>query len=208
DFCCGGRRTLLDACRERGLDADAIARELELEADEVAPPSIDLAALPLDALCDHVEREHHAFLRRELPRLTEAWTKVARVHGAKHPECVQVARRVAELAEELEQHLLKEEMVLFPAIRGIASGNRAAARHCGSVRNPIGMMELEHDDAGLVLRELRALTDDYAVPDDACATYRAALDGLVELERDLHAHVHAENNVLFPRAVAAERGAS
>jgi len=207
DYCCGGRKPLAEACRERGLDEAAVIADLEASdgepRDAAEPRYADMSAAEL---ADHIIATHHAYLRSALPRLAELTGKVARAHGAKHPETVELAAAYADFHLVLNQHMAKEEAVLFPMIRGMAVG--AGDLHCGSVANPIRMMMMEHDDAAADLARFRALTGGYTPPEDACNTFRVMLHALEELEADLHRHVHLENNVLFPEVLAAEEAAS
>ena len=199
DYCCHGDRSVADACATAGLDPAAVAAELDQPAPATAP-----ADHPTDpaALVDHIEATHHAYLHAELPELEVLADKVANVHGARHAELADVRRLVAALRADLEPHLLKEERVLFPAIRALMTGAREFP--FGTVQNPIRMMRLEHDQAGDLLAELRTVTGGYAVPDDGCASYRSLYERLVALESDTHIHIHLENNVLFPEASAIE----
>jgi len=199
DYCCHGDRSVADACATAGLDPAAVAAELDQPAPATAP-----ADHPTDpaALVDHIEATHHAYLHAELPELEVLADKVANVHGARHAELADVRRLVAALRADLEPHLLKEERVLFPAIRALMTGAREFP--FGTVQNPIRMMRLEHDQAGDLLAELRTVTGGYAVPDDGCASYRSLYERLVALESDTHVHIHLENNVLFPEASAIE----
>jgi len=205
DYCCGGRRPLATAVSERGLVlADVIAAFDVLDA-AAEPTPLEWAELDLTGLADHLEASHHAYLHEALPRLDALATKVAHVHGQRHPELHEVRRLVTELRADLEPHLRKEEQVLFPMIRELARAASAPRFHCGSVRNPIGVMEAEHDRTGALLVSLRSVTRSYFVPADGCASYRALYRGLAELEADTHLHVHKENNALFPRVIAAEQ---
>jgi len=204
DYCCGGKRELINACRELGLDVAELVRRLanaEAAATDVADQ--DWTSAPLTTLCDHIQQTHHDYLRLELPRLTEIIVKVVNAHGACHPELAGVQSTFAELRAELEPHMMKEECILFPSIRYLEA-NRKAQFPFGSLANPIRMMVNEHDHAGEALARLRQLTGDYVPPTGACNTYRVMLEGLETLERDMHQHVHKENNILFPRAVALE----
>ncbi len=211
DYCCGGKLALSDACRRRGLAPDQVARELE--AGSVPSPELaaDWQNASLNQLIDHILTRHHGYLKTELPRLSAMVRKVAAVHAERHGDSLEpLARTFAGLQAELEAHLMKEEMVLFPIMRNMElaaeSGRPAPAAHCGSVNNPIRVMEHEHDSAGEALAFLRQVSDGYTPPPDACNTYRAMLHGLADLEADLHQHIHLENNILFPRAAALEGG--
>jgi len=196
DYCCGGRRTLREACDRRGLSLDAVLRRLAAADAEPATAEPDWTAAPLAALCDHIVHAHHDFLRLELPRVGRLLIKVAGVHGDRHPELFRVEDLFGPFARDLDQHMAKEEQVLFPLIKRLAAGEPVGMNPLG----PIRVMEAEHDQAGAALAEMRRLTDDFNPPEGACASYRAALAGLHAIEQDLHRHVHKENNVLFPRA--------
>lgn len=201
DYCCGGQRTLDQACAER--DLDPVAVRTELDAVTAAPPA-DWATMSPAELVDHLETTHHQYLHSELPRLAALAHKVAGVHGHRHPELREIEATFAALQADLEPHLTKEERVLFPMIRELASATSAPSFHCGTLANPIRMMLVEHDRAGELLAELHSLTGGYQPPADGCASYRALYDGLAELEADTHLHVHKENNVLFPAVLASE----
>lgn len=206
DYCCGGRQ-LHAAVDAVGLDlADVLAA---LRGTPPAANTSEWSGLGPADLVDHLEATHHAYLHEALPRLDALAAKVADVHGARHRELEEVRRLVTALREDLEPHLRKEEQVLFPMIRELvrAAPGTAPAFHCGSLRNPIGVMSVEHDRAGELLATLRAATGGFAVPEDGCASYRALYTGLAELEADTHLHVHKENNVLFPAVVRAEDAA-
>jgi regulator of cell morphogenesis and NO signaling len=202
DYCCGGKRTLADAAARAGADYQAVLAALEA-ADRPAG-GFDPAALALADLCEHVVETHHAYLRRELPRIDLLLDKVIAAHGERHPELLDVRRVFSAFATDLVQHMAKEETVLFPAIVRLERDRRYPAGPFGSLRNPMGVMEAEHDEAGDALGAMRAATDDFSPPADACPTYRALLAALAELEVDMFRHVHKENNVLFPRAVRLE----
>lgn len=200
DYCCGGRQTLAEACAAAGVDASQVAAELASTPED--PP--DWAGLGLTGLVDHIEQVHHRYLREELPRLEALAAKVAEVHGERHPELAKVRVFVRAVRDDLEPHLAKEEMVLFPMLRTLAHADRPPSFHCGSLANPIARMEHEHDVTGELLAELRRLTGGYGVPDDACASYRALYEGLRDLEHDTHLHIHKENDVLFPAALSRQ----
>jgi regulator of cell morphogenesis and NO signaling len=205
DYCCGGAKPLDRACREKGLDVAAVLRELQAaEAADVGPDEFDAAGATMTALVDHIVATHHDYLHREMPRLAILSDQVAAAHAARHPELTELRAVFDSLREELMFHMLKEEKVLFPVIKRLEAAAEMPELPCGSVANPIRVMEHEHDDAGAALARLRALTDGYTPPADACPTYRALLAGLAGLEADLHRHIHEENNILFPCARAAE----
>ncbi|HET6573205.1 MAG TPA: iron-sulfur cluster repair di-iron protein [Fimbriiglobus sp.] len=202
DYCCGGKRTLEDAATRAGADYAAVLAALEA-ADQSAG-EFDPTALSLADLCEHIVETHHAYLRRELPRIDRLLDKVVAAHGERHPEVLEVRRVFGAFATDLVQHMAKEELVLFPAICRLEQDRRYPVGPFGSVRNPMNMMEAEHEEAGNALAVMRAATDDFSPPADACPTFRALLGALAELEGDMFRHVHKENNVLFPRAVRLE----
>ena len=204
DFCCGGRRTIVDACRDRHLQPDAVLKEL---AEACATPRSDdpnYAEWEPDTLAAFIVGHHHAYVRRALPSITARTQKVAAVHGERHPELLDVARLWAGVAEDMTVHMAKEEAVLFPYVAVLATAARTGRAvpppPFGAIENPIRVMEAEHDATGDAMAGIRSLTDGYTAPADACATYRICLQELEEFERDLHVHVHLENNVLFPKA--------
>lgn len=202
DYCCGGKTPLETACADRGLDLDIVIAALdEPRADDA--DDVDWTTEPVADLCAHIVDQHHAYLRDELPRLRQLVDKVARAHGATHPELADVQTAFGATADELEQHLVKEEQILFPACVALEEG-AAGEFPFGSVESPIRMMLHEHDEVAAGLTRLRALTNGYEPPSDACNSYRSMLDRLHTLETDTHHHIHKENNILFPRAVALE----
>lgn len=204
DYCCGGNRPLEQVCGERGLSPAALMEEVEAYARK-APGERDWTKAPLPELIGHIVTKHHVYLNNELPVIEQRMAKVLAKHGANHPDLLgRLADLFAGLKAELEVHLRKEEMILFPAIEELEAaaeeGGRAMPVPFGTVKNPIRMMEHEHDAAGTALRTARELTHGYVPPEDACPTFRALYHEMEELERDLHTHIHLENNILFPRA--------
>lgn len=205
DYCCRGDKSLESACREQGLDLIHVLLQLRQAINKQgARTQQDWSEASCTELCDDIEKTHHAYLRTEVPRLTELVAKVVEAHQARHPELTQVQHALAALRAELEPHMFKEEQVLFPAIRQLEQSEHLPAFPFGTLANPIRMMQHEHDNAGDALARIRELTDDFRGPADACNTYRALLDALARLERDLHQHVHKENNILFPTALRRE----
>lgn len=204
DYCCGGKISLAQACVKKGIDPQTFLGQLEEVGAAAGNASVDAAAMTLTALADHIVATHHAYLKSELPRLEAMTFKVAKVHGGEDARLRQVHETFLGLAAEMTSHMMKEEQILFPMVRHLEVSPTAPVFHCGSLANPIRMMEMEHDQAGGALAKLRELTDGFNPPDWACNTYRAMLDALAHLEGDLHQHVHKENNILFPRAIALE----
>jgi regulator of cell morphogenesis and NO signaling len=205
DYCCGGKTPLSVACADRGVDPGEVAQALDDLVPAEADDDVDWRDRPVAELCDHIVSHHHAYVRSELQPLRLLVNKVAAAHGDVHPELLDVRATFAGLADELEQHMVTEEQVLFPACVALDAGEDSGFAF-GSVENPIGVMLHEHDEVAGGLAGLRALTHDYEVPPDACASYRSMLDRLQTLELDTHRHVHEENNILFPRAIDLEAG--
>jgi regulator of cell morphogenesis and NO signaling len=210
DYCCGGARPLEDAAREKGLDPAALLAEIE-RAQTSAPAGRDWRTAPLDELADYIVKTHHEYLKLNLPALSARLAKVLEVHGAKDPARLEAMSEVfGAMRAELEEHMHKEEVILFPFIerygRAASQGLPLPPAPFGTIANPIRVMEREHDSAGGALARLRELTGGYTLPEWACDTARALWRGLEELEHDLHVHIHLENNLLFPRAIALERG--
>jgi regulator of cell morphogenesis and NO signaling len=198
DYCCGGKVPLRSACEQRDLDVEIVLAALAESRDES-----QWTGSSLEDLCDHIVDHHHAYLRAELPPLRALVDKVDRAHGDHHPELHEVAATFAAVASELEQHMVKEEQVLFPACVALERGSDPGLPF--PVDAPISAMVDEHEQVAAGLARLRALTNGYAPPAGGCNSYRAMLDRLETLERDTHVHVHEENNILFPRAAALER---
>lgn len=205
DYCCGGNTLLTEACISKGISVDEVVAELnEVDLAESTTEDVDYTSMALDLLIDHIVSTHHAYLTQELPRLVGLAQKVAKAHAANDPRLLEIESVVRALSKELMSHMGKEEQVLFPFIRKLAQTNTVPLMPFGTLANPIAAMESEHTSAGDALRRLRVLTDDYAVPDWACNTYRVLLEGLQKLELDLHRHIHKENNILFPKALSIE----
>lgn len=211
DFCCGGRRALAEVCSENGVGFEAIVGEIETAGRQKAESETDWATEPLGAIIDHILARYHASLYEELPRLLALAEKVAIVHGANHPDTIPALRDTFHaLKDELDSHMQKEEQVLFPYVRELENVARGLAPSdaipLGLASGAIGVMEREHQVAGLALKTIHRLTDGFRPPGDACGSFRALYAGLEIFEADLHAHIHLENNILFPRAMGMERG--
>lgn len=204
DYCCGGKMSLAQAAAKASVDLSVLLEELRLHDQESPPDEVNWLEVPLPELCRNIVDTHHAYLRTELPRLETLTKKIAHVHGDHHPELNKVADLFLALKEELENHMEKEERILFPLIEELSVATTRPQFHCGSVGNPIRVMEYEHDNAAYALERLRELTHNYSTPEDGCPTYRATMDALAHFEKDMHHHIHKENNALFPRAVELE----
>ncbi len=213
DYCCGGGQLLDEAIAEAGADREEVLGALHEAAEAAARPGAeqepDWQNMSMTDMANHIERRHHAFMKRELPRIEELLARVRRAHAANHgPMLGELTRTFTGLRSEIEMHLMKEEQVLFPYLRQLQTyadgcGERPVI-HCITVLNPISQMRHEHEAAGAALARMRELTGDYAVPADGCETFRAAYEALQEMEADVHEHIHLENNILFPRAIELE----
>jgi regulator of cell morphogenesis and NO signaling len=208
DYCCGGGRSLTEACAVAGVGVEEVTRLLEQSASFKGDTPSGLQAGTLAELIDYIVSKHHTFTRDEMERITALAEKVVSKHGENHPELLRVRTLFQQLCDDLRPHMFKEEMILFPYVKQMesaaAAGRPMPYAPFGTVGNPVRMMMLEHDAAGEILRELRATTADYAAPGDACISYQTFYRALEEFEQDLHQHIHLENNVLFPRAVELE----
>ena len=210
DYCCGGHRSLGQACTEKGIEAtDVLAAIAEATTD--AQPAVDFSQATATELIRHIVRTHHAYVREELVRLLPMAAKVAAKHGPAHPEFNEIESQLQVLNQELINHLTKEELILFPYIEALdksRSGNGNAPHACfPTVKSPIQAMMNEHEAAGAILDAMRTATGNFTPPAGACPTTAGLMDGLDAFERDLHRHVHLENNLLFPLAIAMEQEA-
>jgi regulator of cell morphogenesis and NO signaling len=204
DDCCGGKRPLDEACRQANVALDMVLEVLRRSrpVEEVLHDCWN--SVSLEKLADHIVETHHAFVRRESPRLTDLLQKVRRRHATTHPELCRVEELFDGLASELANHMLKEERALFPMIKRLEEATRGDGAVGASFRGiefPIQRMMAEHDDAGEALTGIHSLTAAFQAPADACPRFRALYQGLAEFEQDLHRHIHLENSILFPRAV-------
>jgi len=208
DYCCGGKRTLHEACNQAGISVAEALERLQRSAAVRPNTAGNWHDQPLTDLIDHIKSTHHVFVREECPRIEALAAKVVGVHGQRHPELLQVQEVFSELSGELSVHLMKEEQILFPYVihmeESALAGEAVPPAMFGTVMNPVRMMMQEHDGAGDALRRLRAMTSDYSAPEDACVSFRTLYQALRDFEADLHQHIHLENNILFPRAVTME----
>jgi len=205
DFCCKGKRTLQQACRESSLQVEEVTAALESSFESgscsIAP---NFSRLSMTQLIHHIVSTHHDYVKQEMPVIRAWLQRVVSKHGDRHPEMVQVFHLFDELMNEMTEHMKKEELILFPRIQEIeakaGSGNKNE-HSISFLQSPIQMMEHEHDHAGNLLDKMSGLTNDFTPPLDACTTFRLSLAGLKAFEMDLHQHVHLENNILFPKAI-------
>lgn len=208
DFCCGGKKTVKEACLEKGLDATVIEKELQNVDGIPASRPLPYNDWNLDFLADYIVNTHHGYVSKTLPDMLFYSNKVSKVHGGSHPELIRVNQLVHDVNDELLSHMMKEEQVLFPYIKQLVSSHTGrqdnTAPHFGTVKNPVKMMEAEHESVGAMFEEIKKLTGNYTLPADACASYSVLFRMLEEFENDLNMHIHLENNILFPKAVKLE----
>ncbi len=211
DYCCGGRKSFRDACVDAGLDPQLVAHKIEAAMkDHAARGESDQQNVrSASDLIDHIIGKHHVFTVQEIQRLTPLMEKVCSRHGEQHPELFKLQTIFRALAGSLEPHMRKEETVLFPYIQMLESSLTHAistpSTHFGTVANPIRMMMADHEEDGERLRMMREISSDYTLPEEACPSFTALYAGMEDLEKDLHRHIHLENNVLFPEAIALEQ---
>lgn len=199
DFCCGGKKSLQQACDEKGLKIDEIANELHELQVQPANPSQNFNSWDLGFLADYIVNTHHKYVLKNLPELVFYTQKIASVHGGHHPELLEVADLFSKINEELRQHLQKEEEILFPAIKMALT--TPSPETTKTIASEIERMGAEHEFAGGAMDKINELTHGYAIPEDACNTYTVSLKLLQQFEDDLHVHVHLENNILYPKAM-------
>lgn len=209
DFCCGGKKTLEEACKEKGLDVVQVKEELERPIDaQSKAPLHNFNSWNLTFLSDYIVNVHHTYVKENIPVLADLSQKVADHHGKTNPELEGIRDKVDEMLSELKVHLKKEENILFPYIKQLENSKLhggAAPGAFGSVMQPISVMENDHDIVGDLANEIRILSDNYTVPANACNSYTLLYKKLSEFEDDLHMHIHLENNILFPKAVKMEK---
>jgi len=208
DFCCGGKKTISEVCDTKGINSEQVNQALDAIGIHAPSAENDYLKWDIGFLADFIVNTHHQYIRDNTVFITELANKVAKMHGNTHPEAIKVAAIFTGVAEDLMLHIEKEERVLFPFIKQLANvqknGGIMHESSFGDVSNPIHMMEAEHEQAGEAMEQIRLLTHNFKLPEDACASYTILYKMLSEYEDDLHRHVHLENNVLFPKAILAE----
>jgi regulator of cell morphogenesis and NO signaling len=200
DFCCKGKRPLKNALAEKELNKVTILSELETAFGK--EQHADYNAMSMTELCEYIIRVHHNYVRLNSPQIFNYVLRVASKHGDRYPYMRDVYELFAEVAADMESHMEKEEKILFPRIKQLEIPELATGKSMEFILAPINMMEAEHDSAGGSMQKIRDLTNNYTAPHDACTTHRLALESLKAFEEDLHQHVHLENNILFPKAIA------
>jgi regulator of cell morphogenesis and NO signaling len=206
DYCCHGAQPIEQACSRAGVTTDQLLRLIDQQPSGGESRSWDGA--PLMEIIRFILDTHHAYTRSTMETLLVLAEKVARKHGPQHPELLKIETLVGRLNDDLQPHMMKEEQILFPYLEQLESGGDVPSPPFGTVRNPIRMMMLEHEAVGEIAAEIRAASNDYALPAEACTSFTAFYRLLQDLELDLHRHIHLENNVLFPRAMALEEAAA
>lgn len=202
DYCCGGKQSLAEACHAKGLDPATVVAMLSALDRGGQETQADPDALTLSELCDHIERVHHGYLREELPRLDFMTQKVAAAHGDAEPRLLKVRRVFEIFNEKVRAHTAEEDERVFPAIRQLETANGEKVAALSALKTEFGKLESEHKNTGEALAQFKELTDSYTPPEWACNTLRALYDSLHRMERDMHQHIHEENNILFPRVLA------
>ena len=207
DFCCKGNRTLDEVCNQKGLDVYDVLAQLE-KATESNNSTIEFNTWELDLLIDYIEKKHHRYVEEKAPILLSFLLKLEQVHGAAHPELFEIKNLFKRTADELTQHMKKEEVILFPYIKQMVEAARnkttLSAPGFGTVANPIAMMMEEHENEGNRFEKIVAISNNYTPPADGCNTYKVTFQMLQEFESDLHTHIHLENNILFPKAIVLQ----
>ncbi len=208
DFCCNGNRTITEACDKKGIDSSQLIEEINQVLNSNTGESIDYKSWPIDLLAEYIEKKHHRYVEEKIPVLRQFLDKLCRVHGERHPELFKINELFTASAGELTSHMKREELVLFPFVKRMVKAkleNEAVqSPQFGTVENPIAMMMEEHDNEGQRFRDIAELSDNYNPPSDACNTYKVTYAMLEEFEKDLHLHIHLENNILFPEAIKLE----
>lgn len=208
DFCCGGGVTIEKACNKKGLDCSVIVEELR-HFDIAIDDAYDFNNWSLEILIDYIVSVHHLYVEENIPLVLQYAAKVTKVHGHHYKEVVEINYLFQEIAQELSAHMKKEELILFPFIKQLVTANNEGSTltrpQFSTVQNPIAMMEHEHEEAGNIFKKIAVLTNNYTPPEGACNTFRALYDKLEEFEQDLHHHIHLENNILHPKALALEK---
>ena len=208
DFCCKGGRTVEEACDSKKVSPQQIYHELE-EIVNRKSEDIDFNSWPLDLLADYVEKTHHRYVEEKSAMLIPYLNKLCKVHGERHPELFEINELFIGSAQDLAAHMKKEELILFPFIKQMVeakkNGEPLPAPRFGTVENPVAMMKHEHEAEGERFVKIAELTNNYEFPDDACGTYQVTYRMLEDFQNDLHKHIHLENNILFPKAIAMEK---
>ncbi|HEU5292109.1 MAG TPA: iron-sulfur cluster repair di-iron protein [Cyclobacteriaceae bacterium] len=208
DFCCGGKRTVAEACGKKGIDPALVEAELQQVEKRISGHPNNFNQWELDFLVDYIVNNHHKYVSEAVPFLDELSAKVSRVHGDRHPELIEIEQLTQDVIQELTMHMPKEEMILFPYVKQLVHAKRNSTSIVpppfGTIANPINMMEAEHTSAGGAMEAIEELSNRFTPPADACMSYQVLFAKLKEFQQDLHQHIHLENNILFPKALKLE----
>lgn len=208
DYCCGGDQTISEACSKAGVEADLLIEQLEEVLSDSDPDTEYINNMELSALADYIINRHHSYVQKNIPFLKQNLDKIAEVHGDNHPELATIRDEFYESAGDLTMHMQKEELLLFPYVKQMEQAKKEnksiPAPPFGSVSSPIAAMMAEHENEGERYERLSKMTNGYQVPDDGCTTYEVTFKQLADFEKDLHRHIHLENNILFPKAKTLE----
>ena len=211
DYCCGGGKSLHEACLHANVSQEEILNRLRENAKHTRPEDLNWMAAPLCEVTRHIREKHHRYVREAIPRTRALSDRVSAKHGENHAELVDIGKLFAEVGRDMIMHMQKEEQILFPYIdaleRAVNAHGSVEPPFFQTVKNPIHAMMQEHDAAGDLVRRIRVLSSEYTPPEDACTSFKTLYEALREFEADLHQHVHLENNVLFPRTVELEASA-
>lgn len=209
DFCCKGNRSIAEATKELNLNTQEILSQLEAVKKEDTTSGDDFQSWPLDLLADYIEKTHHRYTEAKITELKPLLEKLVEVHGKENPELIEIQKIFNISAGEMASHMKKEELVLFPFIRKMIKTKKSSSKitvpHFGTVENPVNMMIHEHDEQGRLLQQMAELSNNYTPPINACNTYKMTYATMKEFEEDMYKHIHLENNILFPKAVALEK---
>ena len=209
DFCCNGHKNFGEVCEAKKIDIDARTNELDSVINSTQKANVDFQSWPLDLLADYIEKKHHRYIEQRSPEIKAYLDKLCKVHGNNHPELFKINELFSEGAGELAQHMKKEELMLFPKIKGLVKlvekNDSEANKKPGSVSTIVQAMIAEHENEGVRFKQIAQLTDNYSVPADGCSTYNVTFSLLKEFEEDLYMHIHLENNILFPGTIELEK---
>jgi len=209
DFCCNGHKNFGEVCEAKKIDIDALTNELDSVMNSTQKANVDFQSWPLDLLADYIEKKHHRYIEQRSPEIKAYLDKLCKVHGNNHPELFKINELFSEGAGELAQHMKKEELMLFPKIKGLVKlvekNDSEANKKPGSVSSIVQAMIAEHENEGVRFKQIAELTDNYSVPADGCSTYNVTFSLLKEFEEDLYMHIHLENNILFPGTIELEK---
>lgn len=209
DFCCKGNRTINEACQDKSINSNLILSDLKDIDQAQQSNTTDYKSWPLDLLADYVEKKHHRYVEEKILEIKPYLDKICKVHGAAHPELLEINKHFKDTSDELTKHMKKEELILFPYIRELVKAKQKGIKvndpHFGTVKNPVEMMMQEHVAEGDRFEKINELSNNYTPPADGCSTFRVTYALLKEFEDDLHLHIHIENNILFPKAIELEK---